>query len=265
MTESATFPSRVADALRRTLPSRLRAAGIHLVLCVAIYLVALYLMLVYWYPGFHFSVDGGWHGARIMAAVDLVLGPMLTLIIFNPLKARKLIVFDLSCIGLTQLGALVWGFYAIHSQRPVAVTYYEGSFQSITVEPLNIEKYDVAQLAELSERRPPLAYVAEPANDEEEARAAMQEVMGTVAPHEDPFFFQKFADHWPQIRPHAVEASARAKGDKDFAAELPKFLESRHAQAADYLYFPYVGRDASCTVAFTPAGELSGVLGCVSL
>src|SRR5688572_13319035 len=137
--------SRLA-ALRRSLPVRFKAAGIHLGLSAIIFAVALYLILVEWYPGFHFGVDGGWRGVKIMAGVDLVLGPALTLIIFNPLKARKLIVFDLACIGLTQLAALVWGFYAIHSQRPVVVSFYEGVFISATEEPLKIEKYDVADL-----------------------------------------------------------------------------------------------------------------------
>ena len=262
MTESATFPARVADALRRTLPSRLRAAGIHLSISAAIFLATLYLILVHWYPGFHFAVDGGWQGVRIMAAVDLVLGPSLTLIIFNPLKARKLIVFDLTCIGLTQLGALIWGFYAIHSQHPVAVSYYDGSFHSVTSAPLEIEKYDLARLAELSERRPALVFVAEPANEEELTRAGMQELMGKVASHEDPYFFRRFPENWPQVRLHAVEAASRSKDNTAFARELPGFLEARGAQAAGFLYFPYEGRYGSCTLALTPGGEPVDALGC---
>jgi hypothetical protein len=145
MTESAS-PGRAATPLRRTLSSRLRATGIHLSICAIIYLATLYVIVVHWYPGFHLEVDGGWRGLRIMAGVDLVLGPMLTLIIFNPLKARKLIAFDLACIGATQLAALIWGFYAIHSQRPVVVSFYQGAFLSATEEPLKLEKYDLAGL-----------------------------------------------------------------------------------------------------------------------
>ena len=265
MTESATVPARALDALRRTLPSRLRAAGIHLGINAAIFLGTMYLLLVHWYPGFHFAVDGGWQGLRIMAAVDLVLGPTMTLIVFNPLKARKLIVFDLSCVGLAQLGALIWGFYAIHSQHPVVVSYYDGGFYSATIAPLKIESYDVAQLADLSDRRPALVYVAEPADDQEEARAAMQELVGKVGLHEDPFFFRRFAEHWPQVRPHAIEVAALSKDNAAFADELPRFLESRGAQAADYLYFPYEGRYGFCTLAFTPTGELVDALGCETI
>lgn len=252
----------MADAVRRTLHVRLRAAGIHFGISAVIFVAVVAVMVAWWYPGFHFAIDGGWQGVRILVAVDLVLGPTLTLIIFNPLKARRLIIFDLSCIGATQLAALIWGVWAIHSQHPVAVTYYDGEFHSITIAPLKIEKYDPAQLAQLSERYPPLVYVAEPANEDEEVRAAMQEVMGEVALHEDPFFFRPFAANWATLRLKAVEAAARSKSDPAFAADLPRFLEARSAQAQDFLYFPYTGRYGSCTLAFTLAGELVDALGC---
>lgn len=262
MNDTAPWSARAALAVRQTLPSRLRAAGIHLALSAAVFAATLYLILAHWFPGFHFGVDGGWQGVRIMAAVDLVLGPALTLLVFNPLKARKLIAFDLTCIGLIQLGALAWGFYAIHSQRPVAVSFYEDRFWLVTAAPLAIEKYDVARLGQLSDRHPALVFVAEPANDEEMTRAGMQELMGGVAMYEDPFFFRRFADHWPAVRAKGVDAAARSKDSPAFEAELPRFLAGRGAQAADFVYFPYEGRYGTCTVAFTPAGELAGAAGC---
>ena len=255
-------PAPPPNALRRSVPYRLKAAGIHLSLSAVIFAVALYLILVEWYPGFHFLVDGGWQGVRIMAGVDLVLGPTLTLIIFNPFKARRLIVFDLSCIATAQLAALVWGFYAVHSQRPVAVSFYEGAFLSLTAAPLKIEKQQADYANRFSERRPPLVYVAPPANDQEEARAAMQELMGKVGLHEDLFFFRRFDEHWPEVRTHAVTAEARGKQDAAFAEALPKFLGSHGGQASGYLFFPYEGRDGSCTVAFGPDGRLVDALAC---
>jgi hypothetical protein len=259
-----TQPASWVLTLRQTLPARLRAAGIHLGISAVIFLAALYLILAQWYPGFHFAVDGGWRGVRIMAGVDLVLGPTLTLIIFNPLKARRLIAFDLACIGVTQLAALVWGFYAIHSQRPVLVSFYQGAFLSATEEPLKVEKYDLAGLKMLSDRHPALVFTAEPANDEEVTRAAMQELIGKVPLHADPHFFRRFEEHWPAVKAQALDPAQRSKERSAFAAELPEFLAARKAQTADFLYFPYEGRDGSCTLAFTPAGALVDALGCAS-
>ncbi|MCI0749713.1 MAG: hypothetical protein L0Y32_04100 [Nevskiales bacterium] len=262
MIKITAFVQRLAHGLVRTLPSRLKAAGVHLALSALIFAGALYLILVRWYPGFHFTVDGGWQGVRIMVVVDLVLGPLLTLIIFNPFKARKLIVFDLGCLALTQFAALVWGFYAVHSQHPVSVNYSDGTFHSMTVAPLQIEKYPRSLPGELSDRRPALIYVAPPANDGERTRAAMMEIMGSVAPYEDPFFFRSFEPHWETVKASAIDAQKRVRSDAAFAAGLERFLAGRGGAATDYFFFPYAGRYGTCTLAFSAAGELLDALGC---
>lgn len=260
MDDATGSPTETAlERLKRSLPSRLKAAGIHLALSAVVFAVALYLILAHWYPGFHFAVDGGWRGVRIMAAVDLVLGPTLTLIVFNPFKARRLIVFDLCCIATLQLSALAWGFYAVHSQRPVAVSFYEDAFLSLTAEPLAIEKQPADYANQFSGRRPPLVYVAEPADGDEEIRAAMQQVLGKVMPHEDPFFFRRFDRHWDEVRARASSAEAR---EAVLADALPGFLATHGGQAGDYLYFPYQGRYGACTLAFRPDGALVDALGC---
>lgn len=236
---------------------RLRAAGIHLCLSGIAFAIALYLILVAWYPSFHFRVDGGWQGVRIMAAVDLVLGPTLTLIVFNPFKARKLIVFDLACIGIAQLAALGWGFYAIHSQHPVVVSWQGGAFHPVTSEPLKTESYDMAPLATLSDAQPPIVFVAPPANEDEEARVALQAMMGGTAEYEDPFFFRSFIQHWPEVK---------AKG-----RSLEKQRKLRHSVTDDFeaaggdpaaLFYDYYGRFGDCVLAFSAEGKVLGGYGC---
>ncbi|MGH8481794.1 MAG: hypothetical protein ACRES8_04970, partial [Nevskiaceae bacterium] len=115
---------------------------------------------------------------------------------------------------------------------------------------------------QFSERRPPLVYVRPPAGDQEEARAAMQELMGQVGFHEDPFFWRRLDEHWDEVRRRAVTPDARGKAKPAFAAALPAFLTRHGGQAADYVYFPYEGHDGACTLAFRADGALVGALGC---
>ena len=63
--------------------SRIKAFLIHLGISAVIFFILLYLIIFHWYPGFLFTADGGWQGVRIIAAVDLVLGPLLTLVVYK--------------------------------------------------------------------------------------------------------------------------------------------------------------------------------------
>lgn len=110
--------------------NKAKASGIHLALSAGIFFVFLYVLIFHWYPFPYFHSDGGWQGVRIMLFVDVVLGPLLTFIVFNYKKPRNKIIFDLSVIAVIQLSALIWGVNAVYNGRPVVIVYYEGSFNS---------------------------------------------------------------------------------------------------------------------------------------
>ncbi|HUR40230.1 MAG TPA: hypothetical protein VM240_03600 [Verrucomicrobiae bacterium] len=251
----------IRNPLRRSLPLRLRAATIHFSLSLAIFAVALYLILLRWYPGFHFGVDGGWQGVRIMAAVDLVLGPLLTLVVFNPFKARKLIVFDLACIGAAQLAALAWGFHAIHGQRPVSLNFHEGTFYSMPGRSLALTAEAPAVLERISQGRLALVFVAPPGNAEERSRTARRAELKLMA-HEDAVFFRPLREHWPEVQSTAL--APNAVRDAAFQAEIGDFIARHGGTVADYRFFRYQGGYGTCFVGLTAAGELAGALACES-
>jgi hypothetical protein len=111
-------------------PGRGAAFLIHLFVSLLAFSTLVAMMLLYWFPGELFFVDGGWEGLKLVAMVDLVLGPALTLILYKPGKPR--LVMDLSIIAGIQLAALVYGFYTTHSQRTVAVVYAENYFATVS-------------------------------------------------------------------------------------------------------------------------------------
>lgn len=248
-----------AGALRQSMPARLKAAGIRLGLSAVILGVALYLILVRWYPGFHFGVDGGWQGLRLLVAVDLVLGPMLTLVVFNPFKARRLIAFDLACIGLLQAAALGWGFVAVHGQRPVSLNFHEGIFYSLPARSLRGQPDVLAALEGAPGHGLALIYVAPPAGETELRRAARREDLGLMA-HEDAAFFRPLAPHWDELQAAALDVTR--SGDTALARELAAFIARHGGRAEDYRFFRYQAGYGSCMLAFTARGERVDALGC---
>ncbi len=110
--------------------SRQKAFFSHLGISLVIFLVVLYFIVFEWYPQPFFSTDGGWQGVRLIAAVDLVLGPLLTLIIFKPGKPG--LKMDVSIIAAIQFAALLSGLYVVQNERPVAKIFQDGNFYIVT-------------------------------------------------------------------------------------------------------------------------------------
>jgi hypothetical protein len=62
------------------------------------------VMLTLWYPRPYFDAMGGQALLALIVGVDVTLGPLLTLIVFNPKKQE--LKFDLAVIAACQLTAL---------------------------------------------------------------------------------------------------------------------------------------------------------------
>jgi len=110
--------------------SRKRAFFSHLGISLILFLIVLYFIVFHWYPQPFFSTDGGWQGVRLIAAVDIVLGPLLTLVIFNPTKLE--LKTDVTIIAVIQFLALFSGLYVVHNERPVARVFQDGIFHIVT-------------------------------------------------------------------------------------------------------------------------------------
>src|SRR5229473_8264521 len=109
--------------------SRIKAFSIHLGISTIIFLILLFFIVFIWYPYPYFSTDGGWQGIRIVAGVDMVLGPLLTLIVFK--SGKRGLKLDLTLIGLLQAAALAWGVLIVHDQRTALVVFANGGFYSL--------------------------------------------------------------------------------------------------------------------------------------
>lgn len=112
--------------------NRYYAFFVHLVVSALVLLTIYFLARTIWYPEYFYDLDGGFEASKVIFLVDLVLGPLLTLLIYKPKK--KGLMFDLSCIVLMQLMALSYGIYLLYSYRPVALVMQNNSFFSVTAD-----------------------------------------------------------------------------------------------------------------------------------
>lgn len=233
--------------MSRAAISRLKAFSIHLTISAAIAASVIALMLLLWYKPPFFSALGGKHVLLILLGVDVTVGPLITLIIFNPLKSRKALAFDLSVIAALQGAALIYGVSVVFHARPVFVVYSEGSFDLITANMLS--KQDIAQAKYPAYRSLPLtgpiyAYSEMPTDVKERNMLVFSAMSGKDLP-QFPQYYMPYSEHGTvegraarpiaelkKLNPgmvaaidDAVHASGRAESDVGFVPLRAKYQD----------------------------------------
>ncbi len=89
---------------------RLKASALHLILSLLVVCASTALLVASWYPGALLFAAGGTQLLILIVSVDLILGPLLTFVVFD--RRKQSLAFDLAFIVVLQLCALAYGMYA---------------------------------------------------------------------------------------------------------------------------------------------------------
>jgi hypothetical protein len=107
-------------------------AGLHLLgSCIVVGLVMSVIYFI-WYPYPYYIFHSTISATKLVVSVDLVLGPLLTFVVFSKAKPAIDLKRDLAIIIIVQISALIWGGYVTHSVRPLFAVYFDGEIHSIT-------------------------------------------------------------------------------------------------------------------------------------
>ena len=240
--------------------AKLRAGAMHLGISLVIFLIIVPFIYFAWYPQPYFSAAGGWHGIKIVAAVDLVLGPVLTLIIFNPSKSRKAFIVDYSFIITCQIAALIWGVYAVHSQRPIVVAYSDGIFQAVTADAFEEQDSETLTFNQLSTLHPPLVYSREPENSDEKKGIVMFGFVGGIAKHELAYLYASLPKNMDKLLERREVKIKLLRQDNSASKKLDILLENQNLQIEDIVAIEFVGRYGDAWMILSNSGELIDVI-----
>jgi len=118
--------------------NKIKASLIHL--GISFILVSLILggILYFFFPSIFIEVSDFTDVAKLIISIDLILGPLLTFVIFQPEK--KSLKFDLSIIAAIQVFALAYGAFALFQVHPVFVSFNVDRFTIVTAKDAEPEK-----------------------------------------------------------------------------------------------------------------------------
>jgi hypothetical protein len=227
--------------------SRLSAAGIHLMISLAVAAAAAGLVFGVWYPYPYREISGGRELFFIVMAVDVVLGPLLTLTVFNRNKPPRELRRDLAIIGALQMAALVYGLWTVSVARPVHLVF---ELDRLRV----VHAIEVAE-AELDQAPPGLRHLPwtgptplsmRPFRNDREKMDMTLVALGGVPLGARPALWQDYASAGPQIRAAArplSELKARVPAQADMIEAALKSVPGAGPSGSSLGYLPMAGRD----------------------
>lgn len=111
--------------------ARIKAFLIHGLISISIALLVVGLIFLVWYPAPLAKASGVTHIFLMMLAIDVIVGPLLTLVVYK--QGKKTLLFDLTIIVLLQILALGYGLWTISQGRPAWLVFNADRFDSVRV------------------------------------------------------------------------------------------------------------------------------------
>jgi hypothetical protein len=242
--------------------NRWKAAGIHLGLSALIATTVVAVMLLVWYPPPYFDAMGGKGLLKILVGVDVTLGPLLTLIIFDP--GKKWLKFDLAVIATLQVAALMYGVWVMFEARPVYTAFVVDRFELVGASDLDQADLDAGppEYRRLSLTGPRLVGVKLPSKEqvEEWNKLVFSGVAGKDVQN-FPKYYVPYADIAKEVIAKAKPLAALAKDKPKYKETVQAFVSGAGRPESDLGYVPLAGREGGMTAVIDLRdGRLIGIL-----
>jgi hypothetical protein len=242
--------------------SKLRAFLTHLLLSIAVIGSLLALLVARWYPMPYFLADGGWQGIRLVAAVDVVLGPLISLVIYNRKKSRGKLIFDYSVIGTIQACAFAFGVWTVFSTRTTVVVFADGNFYTVGADVARFLHEPYPAILKQAPTTPAYAVVTMPAA-EEQRQALRRE---SLSMHRPLFSYVErvgplTSETFQQLVEYQLDIPDLLARRPNARPVVDRFLERHGGTVEDYVFVPLKPRYRQIILAFArDTGRLAGWL-----
>ncbi|MEE9339164.1 MAG: hypothetical protein V3U87_13885 [Methylococcaceae bacterium] len=246
--------------MKTTVQSRLTAAGIHFLASVFLFSILLLIIINIWYPQPYFSASGGWQGLKIVALVDLVLGPLITLAIFNSNKPKKVLAQDLGIIIIIQLAALFYGIHTIYSQRPVGIVFWEGKFSTISAQAMDNQGVDPSTFQQFSNQSPPIIYAEKPTSVKGLTDLLKVIKDQKIPPTQQLNLYRSINNFLPQVLEHSIDINEIISHNSDMAEQLQSLLKQTKTKKPDNSYLVLESKYQNIILVFSANAEIIGYL-----
>jgi hypothetical protein len=228
---------------------RLRASAIHLAISLCIAALAAVLVFLVWYPYPYRDISGGRELFMILVSVDVIIGPLITLAVFNRSKSRTILQRDLAVVGLLQLAALGYGLWTMFAARPVHLVFEYDRFRIVHAIEVPPELMDrAARPVQAMPLTGPTLLALRPFRDEKEKSDATLAALQGLALSARPDLWQAYDEARQRVLQQARPVAELKRRFAGRAQEIDVVIARTGRQPEGLVYLPLVGRQSFWTV-----------------
>lgn len=223
---------------------RSRAGGIHLVASIFIAALAAAWVFLVLYPYPFREISGGRDMFGVLVGVDVVVGPLLTWLVFDRRKPASELRRDLATIALVQLLALGYGLWSMYEARPVYLVHEVDRF--VVVSAADIDPADLPSASPEFRRVPRLGIrtigLREPIDTQEKVKALELSLVGKDLSLQPRFWQALSSQNRETIRKGAKPLDELGMRTTEARPVVDEWAAAHPGKAADYLVYPMVAR-----------------------
>ncbi len=187
------------------LKEKLKAFTIHFLLSLFVISLCFTLVRFIWYPGPFLKMQGGLHIIIIIICVDLIIGPLLTSVIYK--KGKKGLLFDLIFIACIQITALLYGLNTLYQERPLYIAFNVDRFNLVSSSDidwatLNNNTFNIGLFEQAK-----LVYVELPQSSELRAQISIEAFSGGKDFYLRPEYYKNYETHIKKIASSTYQLS----------------------------------------------------------
>ena len=206
-------------------------------------LLAFVVVRFLWFPDGYFQIFGIAKLFLVLIAVNLVVGPGLSTLLYRPGKWG--LKFDLIVVACIEIAIMGFAMHQILERRPAFAVFAVDRFEAVTVSEVDLDYLRSSQLSLSNGYMPRLIY-AELPTDLEVLSLLIDETVLLGMPDIDrrPEFWKPYAQGMSFIKAAAKPLATLLSMNDERAEPIKRWLARQELSANDYAYLPIQGKTA---------------------
>lgn len=237
---------------------RATAFAWHLVISATVATAAAALVFGLWYPWPYRVISGGQGLFLLLISVDVVLGPLLTFVVFDRKKGLRHLTRDLTVIAGLQLTGLIYGLHTVCAARPAALVFEVDRFRVVTAS--DVYAPELSRARAEYQRLPltgPWLLGTRGAHEGDERKDAVFLALSGVDIAQRPPFWQPYAESRGAALGRSRPVEALRAHYLSRQAELDSILSKLPVSTRDARFVPLMARE-QWVVILNSAGDVVG-------